>query len=46
MEAQPERWNHGVAKVDQHRLEPQLKALEVLCDRGLTAAVVVVAFHR
>ena len=31
---------------EQHRLRPLLKALERLRDRGLTAAVAMMAFHR
>ena len=46
MESQPEKWGYGVIKPDQPRLEPLLRALGKLRDRGLTAAVVVAAFHR
>ena len=45
MESQPEKWGYGVIKPDQPRLEPLLRALGKLRDRGLTAAVVVAAFH-
>ena len=46
MESQPERWRYGVPLVDQPKLQPLLRALERLHSRGLTAAVVVAAFHR
>ena len=46
MESQPERWRYGVPLADQPKLQPLLRALERLRSRGLTAAVVVVAFHR
>ncbi|XP_066395227.1 uncharacterized protein [Miscanthus floridulus] len=46
VESQPEKWGYGVIKVDQPRLEPLLRALGKLRDRGLSAAVVVAAFHR
>ena len=46
MESQPERWRYGVPLADQPKLQPLLRALERLRSRGLTAAVVMVAFHR
>ena len=46
VESQPEKWGYGVIKPDQPRLEPLLRALGKLRDCGLTAAVVVAAFHR
>ena len=46
MEGQPEEWRYGVPTVDQPKLRPLLEALERLRGRALTAAVVVVAFHR
>ena len=46
MESQPEKWRYGVLTADQPKLLPLLEALERLRGRGLTAAVVVVAFHR
>ena len=46
MESQPERWRYGIQLVDQPKLQPLLRALERLRSRGLTAAVVVAAFHR
>ena len=46
VESQPERWGYGVGKTDQPRLEPLLRALGKLRDHGLSAAVVVAAFHR
>ena len=46
MESQPERWRYGVPLADQPKLQPLLRALERLRSRGLTAAVVVAAFHR
>ena len=42
----PERWKYGVPKDDQPKLQPLLEGLERLRSRGLTAAVVVAAFHR
>ena len=45
VESQPEKWGYGVIKPDQPRLEPLLRALGKLRDRGLTATVVVAAFH-
>ena len=45
MESQPERWRYGVLLADQHKLQPLLRALERLRSHGLTAAVVVAAFH-
>ncbi|XP_066311252.1 uncharacterized protein [Miscanthus floridulus] len=45
MESQPERWRYGVSLADQSKLQPLLKALERLCSRSLTAAMVVAAFH-
>ena len=45
VESQLEKWGYGVVKVDQPRLEPLLRALGKLRDRGLTVAVVVAAFH-
>ncbi|XP_066320181.1 uncharacterized protein [Miscanthus floridulus] len=46
MESQPEKWRYGVPMADQPKLRPLLEALERLRSRSLTAAVVVVAFHR
>ena len=46
MESQPERWRYGIPLADQSKLQPLLRALERLHSRSLTAAVVVVAFHR
>jgi len=46
VESQPERWRYGVPLADQSKLQPLLKALERLRSHSLTAAVVVVAFHR
>ena len=46
MESQPDRWRYGVPLADQPKLRPLLEALERLRSHGLTAAVVVVAFHR
>ena len=46
MESQPERWRYGVLLADQPKLQPLLKALERMWSCGLTAAVVVAAFHR
>ncbi|XP_066311525.1 uncharacterized protein [Miscanthus floridulus] len=43
---QPERWRYGIPLADQAKLQPLLKALERLRSRGLTTAMVVVAFHR
>ena len=45
MESQPERWRYDVSLADQSKLQPLLKALERLRSHGLTAAVVMVAFH-
>ena len=42
----PEKWKWGVPKVDQPKLEPLLEGLARLRNHGLTAAVVVAAFHR
>ncbi|XP_066341140.1 uncharacterized protein [Miscanthus floridulus] len=39
-------WNYGVPREDQPKLQPLLEGLERLWGRGLTAAVVVAAFHR
>ena len=46
MESQPEKWRYGVQLADQPKLQPLLEALERLRSRSLTAAMVVVAFHR
>ncbi|XP_066351674.1 uncharacterized protein [Miscanthus floridulus] len=46
VEVQPEHWRYGVPSEEQHRLRPLLKALERLHDRGLTATVAMMAFHR
>ena len=46
MESQLEKWRYGVPTADQPKLWPLLEALERLRSRGLTAAVVVAAFHR
>ena len=46
MENQPEKWRYGVLTPDQPKLRPLLEALERLRGHGLTAAVVVAAFHR
>ena len=45
MESQPEKWRYSVLLADQPKLQPLLEVLERLRSRGLTAAVVVVAFH-
>ena len=42
----PERWKYGVPKDDQPKLEPLLEGLARLWGHGLTAAIVVAAFHR
>jgi len=42
----PEKWGYGIPKEDQPKLQPLLEGLERLRGRCLTAAVVVVAFHR
>lgn len=42
----PEKWKWGVILVDQPRLDPLLKGLEKLQDKGLMVANVVVAFHK
>ena len=42
----PERWKYGVPKDNQPKLEPLLEGLARLRGHGLTAAVVVAAFHR
>ena len=41
-----EKWRYGVLREDQPKLQPLLEGLERLWDRGLTAAVVMAAFHR
>ena len=46
VESQPEKWRYGVPREDQPKLQPLLEGLEKLRNRGLTAAVVVAAFHR
>ena len=46
MESQPERWRYGVSLANQPKLQPLLRALERLRICGLTAAMVVAAFHR
>ena len=45
VESQPEKWRYGVLTADQPKLWPLLEALEWLCGYGLTAAVVMAAFH-
>ena len=45
MESPPERWRYGVPKEDQPKLQPLLEGLERLRNRGLTAVMVVAAFH-
>ena len=42
----PERWKYGVPREDQPKLQSLLEGLERLRGRGLTAAMVVAAFHR
>ena len=42
----PERWKYSVSKDNQPRLQPLLEGLARLRGHGLTAAVVVAAFHR
>ena len=42
----PERWKYDVSKDDQPKLQPLLEGLARLRGHGLTAAVVVAAFHR
>ena len=46
METLSKKWRYGVPMADQPKLRPLLEALERLCSRSLTAAVVVAAFHR
>ena len=46
MEDCPEKWRYGVPREEQPKLQPLLEGLERLRGRCLTAAVVVVAFHR
>ena len=46
MEDCPEKWGYRVLREDQSKLQPLLEGLERLLGRCLTAAVVVVAFHR
>ena len=46
MGSYPERWKYGVPKDDQPKLQPLLEELARLWGHGLTAAVVVAAFHR
>ena len=41
----PERWKYGVPKDDQPKLQPLLEGLARLRGHGLTAVVVVAAFH-
>ena len=45
MEDCPKKWRYGVPREDQPKLQSLLEGLERLRDRGLTTAVVVVAFH-
>jgi len=45
VESYLEKWRYGVLKEDQPKLQPLLRALERLRSRGLTAAVVMAAFH-
>ena len=40
-----EKWRYGVPREDQPKLQPLLEGLERLRGHGLTAAVVVAAFH-
>jgi len=46
MEDCPEKWRYGVPREDQPKLQSLLEGLEKLRNHGLTAAVVVAAFHR
>ena len=46
MGSYPERWKYGVPREDQPKLQSLLEGLERLQGHGLTAAVVVAAFHR
>ena len=46
MESCSKKWRYGVPLVDQPKLQPLLEGQERLRSRGLTAAVVVAAFHR
>ena len=41
----PERWKYGIPREDQPKLQPLLEGLERLWGYGLTAAMVVAAFH-
>ena len=45
VESQPERWRYGVPMADRPKLQPLLEGLERLRGHGLTAAMVVAAFH-
>ena len=45
MESPPEKWRYGVPLVDQPKLQPLLEGQERLRSRGLTAAMVMAAFH-
>jgi hypothetical protein len=41
-----ENWMYGVVEEDKPKLEPLLDTLRRLCQRGLMAGMVAVAFHR
>ena len=45
VESQLKKWRYGVLVVDPSKLQPLLEGLERLHSHGLTAAVVVAAFH-
>jgi hypothetical protein len=44
--AREENWTYGVVEDDKPKLEPLLDALRRLRQRGLTAGMVAVSFHR
>jgi hypothetical protein len=46
VESQPEKWRYGVPLVNQPKLQPLLEGLKRLRSHSLTAAMVVVDFHR
>jgi hypothetical protein len=41
-----DNWSYGVVEEDKLKLQPLLDALRRLHQRGLTAGMVVAAFHR